>query len=42
MIGKAVLFRQQNEERRQTYSVWDWVTTCAKDAHRAPSPKEVI
>jgi hypothetical protein len=42
MIGKAGLFRQQNEERRHTYSVRDWAGTCAKDAYRAPSPKEVI
>ncbi|QRV82296.1 JmjC domain, hydroxylase [Ceratobasidium sp. AG-Ba] len=42
MVGKTGLFRQQNEERRHTYSVRDWAALCAKDGLRAPPPTEVI
>ncbi|KAG8701435.1 hypothetical protein FRC08_004080 [Ceratobasidium sp. 394] len=42
MVGKTGLFRQQNEERRHTYSVRDWAALCAKDGLRAPPPREVI
>ncbi|KAG8690091.1 hypothetical protein FRC09_012145, partial [Ceratobasidium sp. 395] len=42
MVGKTGLFRQQNEERRHTYSVRDWAALCAKDGLRAPAPREVV
>ncbi|KAG9095934.1 hypothetical protein FRC06_009228 [Ceratobasidium sp. 370] len=42
MVGKTGLFRQQNEERRHTYSVRDWAALCAKDGLRAPPPREVV
>ncbi|CAE6482174.1 unnamed protein product [Rhizoctonia solani] len=41
-IGRTGLFRQQNEERRHTYSVRDWATLCARDGLRAPSPREIV
>ncbi|KAG9119721.1 hypothetical protein FRC07_005109 [Ceratobasidium sp. 392] len=42
MIGKTGLYRQQNEERRHTYSVRDWAALCVKDGLRAPAPREVV
>ncbi|KAG8731860.1 hypothetical protein FRC11_001925 [Ceratobasidium sp. 423] len=41
-IGRTGLFRQQNEERRHTYSVRDWATNCARDGLRAPPPREIV
>ncbi|CAE6492394.1 unnamed protein product [Rhizoctonia solani] len=41
-IGRTGLFRQQNEERRHTYSVRDWATACARDVLRAPPPCEIV
>ncbi|KEP47211.1 putative jumonji family transcription factor [Rhizoctonia solani 123E] len=41
-IGRTGLFRQQNEERRHTYSVRDWATACARDGLRAPTPREIV
>lgn len=37
MVGRAGLFRQQNVEKRKTFSVRDWVTLCNKEAFKAPS-----
>lgn len=42
MIGRTGLFRQQNEERRHTYSVRDWAALCAKDGLRAPAPRDIV
>ncbi|CAE6368541.1 unnamed protein product [Rhizoctonia solani] len=41
-IGKTGLYRQQNEERRHTYSVRDWAAACARDGLRAPAPRDVV
>ncbi|KAJ1301874.1 hypothetical protein OPQ81_000714 [Rhizoctonia solani] len=41
-IGRTGLFRQQNEERRHTYSVRDWANVCARDGLRAPAPRDVV
>ncbi|KDN44039.1 hypothetical protein RSAG8_05771, partial [Rhizoctonia solani AG-8 WAC10335] len=41
-IGRTGLFRQQNEERRHTYSVRDWATLCAREGLRAPAPREIV
>ncbi|KAB5590048.1 jumonji family transcription factor [Ceratobasidium theobromae] len=42
MIGRTGLYRQQNEERRHTYSVRDWAALCARDGLRAPRPRDII
>ncbi|CAE7056829.1 unnamed protein product [Rhizoctonia solani] len=41
-IGRTGLFRQQNEERRHTYSVRDWANVCGRDGLRAPAPREIV
>ncbi|KAH7320507.1 JmjC domain, hydroxylase-domain-containing protein [Rhizoctonia solani] len=41
-IGRTGLFRQQNEERRHTYSVRDWASLCARDGLRAPPPRDIV
>ncbi|CAE6447318.1 unnamed protein product [Rhizoctonia solani] len=41
-IGRTGLYRQQNEERRHTYSVRDWATACARDGLRAPAPRDIV
>ncbi|KAF8742797.1 jmjN domain, partial [Rhizoctonia solani] len=41
-IGRTGLYRQQNEERRHTYSVRDWASACLRDGLRAPAPRDIV